>query len=77
MAKNVGKTTQNDEKIEAIWFGQFVLWIAFAQILVWQFVPLVCDFALVRIFGTQQTISLVFIPKILTNTKPPPQLLRL
>ena len=35
------------------------------------------SFALVRIFGTPQTISLAFIPKILTNTKPPPQLLRL
>ena len=34
------------------------------------------SFALVRIFGTPQTISLAFAPKILTNTKPPPQLLR-
>ena len=37
----------------------------------------VCNFALVRIFGISQTISLVSIPKILTNTKATPPLLRL
>ena len=34
-----------------------------------QFVSWVCNFALVRIFGISQTISLVLIQKILTNTK--------
>ena len=37
----------------------------------------VCNFALIRIFGISQTPSLVSIPKILTNTKPTPPLLRL
>ncbi|MGX2981622.1 hypothetical protein [Helicobacter sp. 23-1045] len=37
----------------------------------------VCDFALVKIFGRSQTISLVSRPKIFTNTKATPPLLRL
>ena len=35
-----------------------------------QFVPLVCDFALVKILGHQQTISLVFSPKFPQIQKP-------
>ena len=68
----------SDKKLETASFCNLFWGASFALgFCVFAICPGVCNFALVRIFGTPQTISLAFAPKIPTNTKATPPLLRL